>query len=203
MRILDTLRPADDRRASGKLIAAAGLDRAAGGAPDDLLGAACGGTVERPELGAVELASVAHVAFCHTALGHATTPRESPMRKIMIAVCVALALTAPVRAQAATFSDFGTIANDQAFQSRVTYAMVQAAIAIYNESAGTAGHAARANFARQVLSTGYNLREVAMAVLATTTVAAEANAQNAPGYSIPDTDIANAVSAIWNALAGA
>lgn len=95
----------------------------------------------------------------------------------------------------------GTISQSE-FQQRVNYAMSVAAVAVYNESAGTTGHAARAAFATRVLSGNFNLIATCYAVLTNPTIGAEA-VPGQPGNGIPDADIQFAINSIWNALAGA
>lgn len=96
----------------------------------------------------------------------------------------------------ATYDQLQQIAATFAFQQRVKLAVLLTAQDVYTEVNTVTGHAARALFATKVLlNTGDDLSTLAMTVLITsTTIIAEAN---------PDADISNAVSAIWNSMAGA
>lgn len=104
---------------------------------------------------------------------------------------------------AATFSDLGTISKDSNFLSRVGYAMAVAAVNVYAESTGTAGHAARVAFATKVLNGQFNLTSASIGVLTNSTIAAGANVATTPGFAILDSDIQFAVNSLWTALAGA
>jgi hypothetical protein len=104
---------------------------------------------------------------------------------------------------AATYAQLGIIANDGIFQQRINYAMMTAAIAIYNESPGTTGHSARLAFAKLVIAGSYNMVEAALAILTNATIASEATMVPTPGANIPDADIQFSANSVWNALAGA
>lgn len=104
---------------------------------------------------------------------------------------------------AATFSDFGAIAKDANFQQRVSYALLVAAVNVYAESTGTAGHPARLAFAKNVFLGSYNINNVCLMVLTNATIAAEAVLATTPGFAIPDSDIQFTVNSLWNDLAGA
>jgi hypothetical protein len=102
-----------------------------------------------------------------------------------------------------TYADLGKIAADPGFQSRVDYAMANAALAIYSE-APTQKTPTRVVYARQVLGSGYDHQRAALGVLENAAVAAMAVlATGSPDYSVTDAAIQNAVSAMWNAFAGA
>lgn len=103
---------------------------------------------------------------------------------------------------AATFSDFGTISKDANFQNRVSYAMTVAAVNVYAESTGTAGHPARLIFAKNVFAGNYNLTSACQMVLTNATIAAEANVLTTPGFAIPDSDIQFTVNSLWNDFSG-
>lgn len=104
---------------------------------------------------------------------------------------------------AATFSDFGTIAKDANFQSRVNYALMVAAVNVYAEVTSTTGHPARLVFAKNVFAGNFNIFSTCLMVLTNATIAAEANAATTPGFAIPDADIQFTVNSLWNDLAGA
>lgn len=103
---------------------------------------------------------------------------------------------------AATFSQLGQIASQPDFQNRVAIAMMNTAIAVYNEGSGVTGHAARALYATKVLNGNYALTQAIEGVLTSSTIIAEATVATA-GNGIADADISNQISAMWNALAGA
>lgn len=127
------------------------------------------------------------------------------MRSLARVLLVLASLAVPAAAQAAdSYVDLTKISQDPGFQQRVAYAMCSAAIAISNEGSSVAMHAARIAYAKQVAAGSYNLQEAALAVLAVSPVNGEASfAAGTPGFSVPDGDIATAVSAVWNWLAGA
>lgn len=102
----------------------------------------------------------------------------------------------------ATFSDISRTAHDEDFRRRVAYALTVAALAAYNEAIGVTGHALRAAYAVKVLSSQFDLQGVVLAVLANSTIAAEANSA-ITGNGVPDSDIQFAANSIYNALAGA
>lgn len=84
-----------------------------------------------------------------------------------------------------------------AFQGRCVAAAVKAAVAIYNEAQGTAGHAARAALAVRVLNQPANYASTfAYAVAMDPTILAG-------GTAPTDAQIDTALAAAWNALAGA
>lgn len=102
----------------------------------------------------------------------------------------------------AAFLDLAQLASGQDFQRRIGYAMAVAAAAVYSESGGTTGHAARALYATKVASGQYDVPAVALLVLGNSTIAAEEIASG-PTNGIPDSDIQFAVNSLWNLLAGA
>jgi hypothetical protein len=103
---------------------------------------------------------------------------------------------------AAVFSDFGVIAANANFQSRVQYALTVAAINVYSEATNTVGHPARLAFALRVFNQNYSLLMICLMVLTNATIAAEANVLTVPGFAIPDGDIQFAVNSLWNDFAG-
>ncbi len=102
----------------------------------------------------------------------------------------------------ATYSELGQIATQPDFQSRVAFAMNEAAVSVYSEDPETVGHAARALYATHVLSGNYNLLGACFGVLVNPTIQQQAE-QNTVGNAIPDGSIQFQVNSIWNALAGA
>lgn len=102
----------------------------------------------------------------------------------------------------ATFSDLGTIARDNNFQTRVQYAMMVAAVNVYSEATNTVGHPARLAYAKQVFAGSFNIMFACMMVLTNSTIAAEAVLATTPGFAIPDGDIQFAVNSLWNDFAG-
>jgi hypothetical protein len=85
-----------------------------------------------------------------------------------------------------------TAATDATFQQRTTEAVVEAAVAIYNEGPGVAGHQARAQLAQQVLRGSTYSQQFALALVT-------------QGLDTTSTDaaISTGVASVWNALAGA
>lgn len=127
------------------------------------------------------------------------------MRKFLILLAILAGVVAvPAMAQAETDLNLAAIAANQGFQSRVQYAFVVTAQAVYSEAAGAPQYAKRHAYAIQVIAGSYGLPSIALAVVANSTVAAEANLSisAAAGYGIPDADISNALSAAFNGLAG-
>jgi len=103
----------------------------------------------------------------------------------------------------ADLQDLGAIAADTAFQQRCFAALEQAAVNVAAESAQTANHFARAQFAEKVINGQVNMLEVAEAVLTNASIAAEATVASLPGCTaVPDSDIEFAVSSLFNDLAG-
>lgn len=103
---------------------------------------------------------------------------------------------------AASFTEFGGIAVNPGFQSRVQYALVVQALVVHNEVVGTAGHPARLAFARNVLNGSVSLQMISLMILTNSTINAEAVAVSTPLFGIPDADIQTAVASLWNAMAG-
>jgi hypothetical protein len=102
----------------------------------------------------------------------------------------------------ATFSQLNIIAADNGFQQRVRFAMVTAAIAIYNEPTNTPGHLTRSTYAVKIINGNINMQAMALAVLTNPTVAAEADPTKPPDFAIPDSDIQFQVNSMWNSAAG-
>lgn len=102
----------------------------------------------------------------------------------------------------ATFTDYGTIANNANFQARVNYAMVTAAVNVYAESVNTAGHSQRVAFCKQVFNGGYSITAAALMVLTNSAIVVVADAAVTPGFAITDAQIQNAVNGLWNDFAG-
>ncbi len=85
------------------------------------------------------------------------------------------------------------LAQDRAFVQRVTVAMMQAAIAIANESASTANHALRARHAARVLNEPEHFAPgFALGVASNPAITAESS----------DSDIQFTVNSNWDAFAG-
>jgi hypothetical protein len=105
---------------------------------------------------------------------------------------------------AATLAQRAQIASTSAFQQRVSVAMSDAAAAIYNEGSGVTSHSARAAYAIKVVNGNFNLAAAALAVIGAAAIITEATLDPTvnPPNAIPDADIANSVSALWNMLAG-
>lgn len=80
--------------------------------------------------------------------------------------------------------------------------MEVAAVNVYAEAPGTAGHAQRKAFALMVFNNNYNPQSVCEMVLTNATIAAEAVLATTPGFAIPDGDIQFAVNSLWNDFAG-
>ncbi len=103
----------------------------------------------------------------------------------------------------ASYNDLVTIANNNAFQNRVKYALESAAISIYNEASSSTGHTARVAYASGVIGGNYSLFPTALAVLTNSTLGSEANLAHPPDFGIPDSDLQFAVNSMWDALANA
>ena len=91
-----------------------------------------------------------------------------------------------------------SVANTSDLKFSVTMAIIKIAEQVYSESGATAGHAARAVLATNVLNNpdGYAQRF-------TYIVASDPNAVGYTLANITDVQIEAAVSATWNAVAGA
>ncbi len=86
-----------------------------------------------------------------------------------------------------------TLAQNQTFIERVTMAMMQAAIAIANESAAAANHALRARHAARVLNEPQHFAPgFALGVASNPAITAEST----------DSDIQFTVNSNWDAFAG-
>lgn len=96
-----------------------------------------------------------------------------------------------------------TLAQDATFNQRVEQAVVETAVAIAGEAETAAYHIPRAAFAANVLaSPSAYASAFAKAVAADDTVATAAGSPPVQA-NVTDAQITNAVSAAWNALAGA
>jgi hypothetical protein len=100
------------------------------------------------------------------------------------------------------------LSQDVLFQSRVRQAMASTAAAVFSEAQVTSGHGKRAALATSVLGNPgtytlafavYVATDSAVATAAGTVTVANADTQEA---LVSDAQIDNAVSAIWNAMAG-
>jgi hypothetical protein len=104
---------------------------------------------------------------------------------------------------AATFKDLNAIASDTTFQGRCLYAANVAIMGVMAESITVKDHAARADFARQVIAGQIPGARIAMAVLTISTVAALANVANiSTDAGISDANLQAAVNSILPSLAG-
>jgi len=102
----------------------------------------------------------------------------------------------------ATYNEMQLIAVDAGFQRRVEYCLKKAAIAVMAEDAGTANHAERIVYAKQVLDGIASVTEVAKAIVTNATVTAGANPTVLPEFSIVDSDLEFTVNSMFNAFAG-
>jgi hypothetical protein len=98
----------------------------------------------------------------------------------------------------AIYSDFGTIAKDANFQSRVAYALATQAIVVFAEVPTTPGHGARVAYARLVLVGAVNIQPACSVVLTDATIMAEANVSATPQFGITDPHIQAAVATLWD-----
>ncbi len=103
----------------------------------------------------------------------------------------------------ANYDDLIKIAGNSGFQERVKYALMSAAVSVYNELSSTTGHTPRVAYANSIIAGNYNLGPASLGVLTNTSIAAEATIGSAPDFSIPDSDIQFAVNSLWNAFATA
>lgn len=93
-----------------------------------------------------------------------------------------------------TVAELYELAITNAWQRKVRYYLVEAAVAIKAEPANTPSHAERVVFADKVLSGAAPVETVALAVLTNPTIAAEAP-------NVPDGDVQFAVQSVVNAFA--
>jgi hypothetical protein len=107
----------------------------------------------------------------------------------VIAVTIVLGI-ATIRAD---YASQAQLANDPAFQQKVKIAGFVAAIAVSNESAGTANHTKRVAFAQQFAQNAdLYVTKLAFGVAADPTITASSN----------DTAIQTRLNAIWDTYAG-
>lgn len=101
------------------------------------------------------------------------------------------------------------LAQNVLFQNRVRQSLATTSAAVYNETQTTAGHGKRAALAQTILNNPtayvvpfavYVAGDTTVATQAGTVTSANADTQQA---LVTDAAINNAVSAIWNAVAGA
>jgi len=104
----------------------------------------------------------------------------------------------------ASLQDINTIATDSVFRGRCLEALEAAAVNVMAEDGNTLGHLQRTIYANSVFSGSVNTYALALAVLANSTISAEATVQSLPGAtsSVPDGDIQFTVNSIFAALAG-
>lgn len=79
------------------------------------------------------------------------------------------------------------------FRQRIEYLAIKSAIAVVNEDAGTANHAARLVFAKKILGGTAPIGEIALAVMTNSTIASEGNASS-------DADLEFTINSIFNAF---
>jgi hypothetical protein len=102
---------------------------------------------------------------------------------------------------AATLSDQNTLSKDPSFVGRVQSALVTAALAVIAEAETTADHAARASYARAVLSSPASYAALmAIGVATNAQVTADAGSP-ASQANVTDADIVGAIVSLWNPYA--
>lgn len=92
-------------------------------------------------------------------------------------------------------ADSMTVAINGAFQDRVRYFLVKAAVAVMAEAGNTAGHALRVTYANAVLAGSAPITPVSVAVTTNATVAAA-------GFAATDGDLEFVVNSLFSALSG-
>ncbi len=103
----------------------------------------------------------------------------------------------------ASYDNLIDIAKNTGFQDRVKYALVSAAVSVFNEASSTTGHTARVAYASSIIQGNYNLAPASLAVLTNSTIASEATLTAPPDFNVPDSDLQFSVNSLWNALANA
>jgi alkylated DNA nucleotide flippase Atl1 len=100
---------------------------------------------------------------------------------------------------ALTYIQMASLAGSGEFLSRVRISMLRTAANVYGEAANTVGHAARATLATRVMNNPdqYSARFV---VICASRLDALANPNPS---TATDTELDNALSSVWNAVAGA
>jgi hypothetical protein len=102
----------------------------------------------------------------------------------------------------ATYDTMATIAQQTAFLRRVGYCLNKAAIAVMAEDAGTAGHAERVVYAKEVLDGTANVANAANAVVTNATLTTNGDLASPPLFGISDSDLEFTVNSMFNAFAG-
>jgi len=101
-----------------------------------------------------------------------------------------------------TYNEMMGIANKNNTKDRVAYCLKKAAVAVMAEDAGTANHAERVVYAKQVLSGEASVVEATKAVVTNATLTSDGDITDAPDYGISDSDLEFTVNSMFNALAG-
>lgn len=95
----------------------------------------------------------------------------------------------------------GAVQVSSNFRERISYFVIKAAIAVMNESNGTANHTERVAFANKVFVGDYDLQSYAYGVLTNSTVLGNLDLSE-NDYGIIDGDLEFTVNSIYNAFAG-
>lgn len=108
---------------------------------------------------------------------------------------------------ASTADQLAALGNDTQFRARIQSLLLQQAAVIYAESSGTANHATRLTFAKQVLFNPAGLAPTVAAVIANRTnlVAGTTTYNFATGRvetSVADNAIASQIASDWDMLSG-
>lgn len=83
-------------------------------------------------------------------------------------------------------------------QQCVEYFMVKAAIAVMNEDPGTASHAERVNYSRNILRGSVSVRDLTVGVTTNATIGAAIDAAT----PVSDSDLEFVINSLFNAYAG-
>ena len=104
----------------------------------------------------------------------------------------------------ASYDDINTVAKDAGFQGRCLYALYIAANTALSEVSTTANHQVRVDFARKVIAGTYDgaALPLARALLTISSLNSTLVAATTPDFGITDTQVQNAMTAAYNALAG-
>lgn len=99
-------------------------------------------------------------------------------------------------------SDCFSVSTTPNFQARIRYCLVKTAVAVLDEPLNTAGHALRAEFAKAVLSSNYDIFGACLAMWTDDALKASGNTNNQETFGLNDTEVLAAVAAKFSALAG-
>lgn len=103
----------------------------------------------------------------------------------------------------ASYDDINTVAANAGFQPRCSYALTAAAASVLTESAATANHQVRVDYARKVIAgqalTGLQL---ALALLTISSLNSTLAVATTPDFGMTDAQIQTAATNAFNALAG-